>query len=112
MDKHNPRYADGSVVRVGDIVEFDKTAEDQSYAGYVRAMDSLIGHKFLVKEIVSNHPYIGGKVAILELESPDNPSDRDVLNQWSYSSDMFIRPSKCDIDMADAAGLTGFLEEA
>lgn len=110
MDAHNPRYADGSVVHVGDTVEFDKTAADRSYAGLVRDMDSLIGIKLLVKEIVSSHVYNGGEVAILDLEALNDLSDRGVLNRWTYSSDMFIRSSECGVNMADAAGLTEFLE--
>lgn len=108
MDAHNPQYADSSVVHVGDIVEFDKTAARQSYAGYVGDMDSLIGLKFLVKKIGSVRVYEGNEVAILYLEAFNDPSAQRVLDWWTYSSDMFVI-SSCNDDI-DATELDSFIE--
>lgn len=110
MDANNPRYADGSVVHVGDTVEFNKASALQSLAGYVDNMDSLIGVRLLVKEIISTRIYRGSDVANLRLEALDDQSVQGTLNFWNYSSDMFVPSSECDVDMVDSAGLTEFLE--
>lgn len=105
---HNPRYADGSVVHAGDIVELDRTAAIQSYAGYVGDMDSLIGLKLLVKKTGSVRVYKGNEIAILHLEAFNDQSAQRVLDQWIYSSDMFVI-SSCNDDI-DATELDSFIE--
>lgn len=116
MDANNPRYADGSVVREGDIVELDKVAATQSYAGYAKDMDSLIGLKLLVKRVGCVRFYNGSDVAIIDLAVPicaealGDPSVQRTLDYWSYSSDMFVLSQERDVDMTVTAGLTEFLD--
>lgn len=105
-------YADGSVVQVGDIVEFDLKASRCSYCGWVAEMDLLAGIEL---RVVGIRKWITGydkSLALLDVESLDGDARTDrILDAWNYSSDMFVLSSKRDVDMANAAGLTKFLEE-
>ena len=68
-------YADGSEVSVGDIVEFDKESALDSYCGYVREMDDLIGYKLKVISAYGSNPYHGSYVATIRLEPAGNPEE-------------------------------------
>lgn len=104
-------YADGSAVSVGDIVEFDRESALDSYSGYVREMDDLVGYKLRVISVGSSHDYHGSNVAVIKLEGVCDPdgSVRATLAEWSYSSDMFVQA--LDFDGFDASDIEAFIEE-
>lgn len=104
-------YADGSVVQVGDIVEFDLEASRGSYCGWVAAMDLLDGIELRVVGIRKRITGYDKRVALLDVEPLDDDERTErILDAWNFSSDMFVLSSKCDVDMANAAGLIEFLE--
>ena len=101
-------YTDGSVVQVGDIVKIDLEATHHSYSGWVSEMDLLSGIELSVTGIKTR---IATGVAILYVAPLDDDAEIErILDTWAFSSDMFVLSSKCDVDIADAAGLTEFLE--
>ena len=103
-------YADGSVVQMGDIIEIDLEASHDSYCGWVDEMDLLAGIKLRVVDMRRPLAY-HKRVTVLRVEPIDDDEEtKRILNRWSYSSDMFVLSSKCDVDMADTAELTEFLE--
>lgn len=107
----NSYYADGSVVHVGDIVEIDPAAAHDSYCGWVEEMEPLVGIELRVNSVDRQRHINNGTIAILRLEPVINDiRTADILSSWNFSSDMFFPSSKHDVDMADAAGLSEFLE--
>ena len=105
-------YADGSVVQVGDIVEIDLEASHGSYCGWVEEMDLLAGVELRVMGIRKRITGYDKRVALLHVEPrfDGGVKTERILNAWNFSSDMFVLSSKCDVDMADTAELTEFLE--
>lgn len=105
-------YADGSVVQVGDIVEIDLEAAHDSYCGWVEEMDLLAGVELRVVDIRKRIAGYDKRVALLHVEPPDDDAKTErILKAWNFSSDMFVLSPRCDVYMADTAGLTEFLEE-
>lgn len=104
-------YADGSVVQVGDIVVIDLEASHDSYCGWVAEMDLLAGIELRVVGIRKRITGHDKKVALLDVEPLDDDARTErILDDWNFSSDMFVLSPKCDVDMANAAGLAEFLE--
>lgn len=105
-------YADGSVVQVGDIVEFDLEASHGSYCGWVEEMDLLAGIELRVVNIRKRITGYDKRAALLDVEPRFDGGVKieRILNDWNFSSDMFVLSSKCDVDMADTTGLAEFLE--
>lgn len=105
-------YADDSVVQVGDIVEIDLEASHDSYCGWVEEMDLLAGIELRVVNIRKRIAGHNKRVALLSVTPlDDDVKTKRILNVWNFSSDMFVLSSKCNVDMANVAGLTKFLEE-
>lgn len=104
-------YADGSVVQEGDIVVIDLEASHDSYCGWVSSMDLLSGIDLRVVGIRKRITGYNKRVALLHVEPLDDDERTErILDVWNFSSDMFVLSSKCDVDMANASGLTEFLE--
>lgn len=104
-------YADGSVVQAGDIVEIDLNATHASYSGWVTEMDLLAGIELRVVGIKKRIAGYDKRVAILDVAPLDDDAKaKRILNTWAFSSDMFVLSPKCDVDMANTAELTEFLE--
>ena len=104
-------YADGSVVQAGDIVKIDLGATHHSYSGWVSEMDLLSGIELRVTGIKKRIAGYDKRVAILDVAPLDDDAETErILNTWAFSSDMFVLSSNCDVDIADTAGLTEFLE--
>lgn len=110
MDESITYYADGSAVSVGDIVEFDKESALDSYCGYVREMDDLVGYKLKVISAYGVKPYHGSYVATMSLEPVGNPEDCvwETISGWNYSSDMFVKTVEANFDTVN---IDAFLEE-